>query len=101
MVGNGATTGANVAIHDIGRDDLLLLCSDGIHKHLDGADWCAVLGAPVSLAQRGQALVALARKRGSVDDATALLLHRSDPDPRNPRGRGRAAVLLDSERSAR
>ena len=101
MVGNGATTGANVAIHGIGRDDLLLLCSDGIHKHLDGADWCAVLGAPVSLAQRGQALVALARKRGSVDDATVLLLHRSDPEPRNPRWRGRAALPFDKERSER
>ena len=101
MVGNGATTGANAATHTLDRGELLLLCSDGVHKHLDGADWCSVLGAPVSLAQRGQALVALARKRGSVDDATVLLLHRSDPEPRNPRWRGRAAVPFDTERSAR
>jgi len=101
MVGNGATTGANAAVHGLGRDDLLVLCSDGVHKHLDGADWCSVLGAPVSLAQRGQALVALARKRGSVDDATVLLLHRSDPDARTLRWRGSAAVPLDTARSKR
>jgi serine/threonine protein phosphatase PrpC len=101
MVGNGATTGANAGVLSLGRNDLLVLCSDGVHKHLDGTDWCRVLDAPVSLAQRGQALVALARKRGSVDDATVLLLHRSDPDPRNPRWRGRAAVPFDPERSER
>jgi len=101
MVGNGATTGANVAVHGVGRDDLLILCSDGVHKHLDGTDWCSVLDARVSLAQRAQALVTLARKRGSVDDATVLLLHRSDPDARSLRWRGRAAVPIDSERSER
>src|SRR6185369_5439957 len=101
MVGNGATTGANAAVHALGRDDLLLLCSDGVHKHLDGADWCSVLDARISLAQRAQALVTLARKRGSVDDATVLLLHRSDPDARSLRWRGRAAVPIDSERSER
>jgi protein phosphatase len=79
MVGNGATTGANAALHDLGDDELLALCSDGVHKHLDDADWCRVLAAPLALAQRGQALIALARARGSVDDATALLLHRSGP----------------------
>ncbi len=101
MVGNGATTGANAAVHTLDRGELLLLCSDGVHKHLDGTDWYRVLDAPLSLAQRGQALVALARKRGSVDDATVLLLHRSDPEPRNPRWRGRAALPFDKERSER
>ena len=102
MVGNGAVIAPNiVAVHSLGRDEMLALCSDGIHKHVDGTDWCSVLDAPVSLAQRGQALVALARKRGSVDDATVLLLHRSDPEPRNPRWRGRAALPFDKERSER
>lgn len=101
MVGNGATTGANVAVHGVERDELLVLCSDGVHKHLEDADWSGVLGAPATLAQRGQALVALARKRGSVDDATVLLLHRSDPDPRTARWRGSAAAPFDSPRSKR
>jgi serine/threonine protein phosphatase PrpC len=101
MVGNGATTGANSAVHALGRDDLLLLCSDGVHKHLESVDWSGVLGAPVSLAQRAQALVALARKRGSVDDATVLVLHRSDPDARSLRWRGSAAIPIDTERNER
>ena len=101
MVGNGATTGANAAVHGLARDDVLALCSDGVHKHLDSSDWCSVLGAPVPLAQRGQALVALARRRGSVDDATVLLLHRSDPDARSLRWRGRAGPSFDKERSER
>src|SRR5205814_8968280 len=43
MVGNGATTGANAAVHDLGRDDVIVLCSDGVHKHLERRDWCGVL----------------------------------------------------------
>ena len=101
MVGNGATTGANAAVHALGRNDVLALCSDGVHKHLETRDWCGVLGAPASLAQRCKALVAVARKRGSVDDATVLLLHRADPDVRSLRGRGNAAGLFDTERSER
>ncbi len=80
MVGNGATIGANASVHALGDDELLAICSDGVHKHLEGADWCRVLAAPLALAQRGEALVALARARGSVDDATVLLLHRSSSD---------------------
>jgi PPM family protein phosphatase len=101
MVGNGATTGANAALHELGRGELLALCSDGVHKHLDGADWCRVLAADVPLAQRAQALLALARARGSVDDATVLLLHRSDPGWRDLRWGGRRAAAHDTERSAR
>jgi len=101
MVGNGATTGANAALHELGRGELLALCSDGVHKHLDRADWCRVLAADVPLAQRGQALLALARARGSVDDATVLLLHRSDPGWRDLRWGGRRAAAHDKERSER
>ena len=82
MVGNGATTGANTLVHALAGEELLALCSDGVHKHLEGADWCRILAAPLSLMQRSQALIALARARGSVDDATVLLLHRADPQRR-------------------
>jgi hypothetical protein len=81
MVGNGATSGASAALHGLGRGELLAICSDGVHKHLEPADWCRVLSATAPLAQRGRALVALARARGSVDDATVLLLHRAEPAP--------------------
>jgi serine/threonine protein phosphatase PrpC len=76
MVGNGATSGANVALHDLARGDLLALCSDGVHKHLDDHDWEHVLRQPVPLARRCEQLIALARHQGSTDDATVLLVHR-------------------------
>jgi protein phosphatase len=78
MVGNGATTGASALVLGIERGELLALCSDGVHKHLENADWCRVLAAPLPLARRADALVALARAHGSVDDATVLLLQRAD-----------------------
>ena len=76
MVGNGAVTAASVALHDLGTGDLLALCSDGVHKHLDHADWVRLLRQQQPLARRCDELVALARVHGSVDDATVLLVQR-------------------------
>ncbi len=85
MVGNGATAGANVALHELACGDLLVLCSDGVHKHLDSDAWRRVLTQPDALAQRCEDLIALARAHGSADDATVLLLQRTGftlPRPR-------------------
>ena len=91
MVGNGATGGANCTLHTLGPRGLLAVCSDGVHKHLDAADWRRLLAEPRPLAQRCQALIARARANGSGDDATLLLLERQG------RERQRGAAL---ERSA-
>ena len=85
MVGNGATAGANVALHDLACGDMLVLCSDGVHKFLDSDAWSQVLTQRVSLAQRCEDLIAQARANGSVDDATVLIVQRiavSLPRPR-------------------
>jgi protein phosphatase len=74
MVGNGATSGANVAVHDVAAGDVLALCSDGVHRHLEAADWTRILDRPHDLAARCAALVETARERGSLDDATVLLV---------------------------
>lgn len=76
MVGNGAISGANVALHELACGDLLLLCSDGVHKHLDAGDWARLLRRPVSLRRRCEDLIARARANGSADDATVMLLRR-------------------------
>ena len=77
MVGNGAVSEANVALHELGRGDVLALCSDGVHKFVEAADWCRLLGQPMPLHRIGDDLIALARMNGSKDDATVLLLQRS------------------------
>ena len=78
MVGNGATSGANAVWHDLRRGDLLVLCSDGVHKYLTSDDWATLLNQPVALARRCADLITRARANGSSDDATVLLLQRSD-----------------------
>ena len=85
MVGNGATTGANVAVHGVGRDDLLILCSDGVHKHLAPDDWAGALHVDAPLPERCTQLIAAARAHGSTDDATVLLLRRVGFAMRRPR----------------
>ena len=77
MVGNGATTGANVAVRGLGSGELLALCSDGLHKHVTPSEWRRVLTQPVPLARRCDDLIALAGANGSTDDATVLLVQRS------------------------
>lgn len=80
MVGNGATMGANSALQPLATGELLVLCSDGVHKHVAPADLERVLAEPFPLAARAEALVTLARAQGSADDATVLLVERGEPD---------------------
>ena len=77
MVGNGAIAGANVARVELAADELLVLCTDGVHKHLERQAWRQAVRQPGSLARRCEALVAAARGAGSADDATVLALQRS------------------------
>jgi protein phosphatase len=78
MVGNGAVSMPNLVEVGLGDDEMLLLASDGIHKHVDAHHIARVLGAGHgSLARRCVRLIALARVRGSRDDATALVVHRT------------------------
>jgi protein phosphatase len=79
MVGNGAVAGANVALHELARGDMLALCSDGVHKFVDVGDWSRLLARPLALPRLCDELIALARANGSRDDATVLLLQRSPP----------------------
>jgi len=74
MVGNGATTGASVGEHALGDGELIVLCSDGVHRHLDADDWSSILARTCDLRLRGEALVHAARAHGSTDDATVVLV---------------------------
>ncbi|MEP6942099.1 MAG: PP2C family serine/threonine-protein phosphatase [Betaproteobacteria bacterium] len=88
MVGNGAVDAPNVCDVDLGRDEMLLLCSDGVHKHAAPGDIARLLRGPIPLAKRCVRLIEFARTRGSSDDATALIVRRTEPR------RGQLARLL-------
>jgi len=96
MVGNGATSGANVALHDLSCGDLLVMCSDGVHKHVDADDWTRLLNQPLPLLRRCADLIALARANGSADDATVLLLRRAGLEVARPRWLARLVGSVDS-----
>jgi len=76
MVGNGAVARANVTFAEVEQCDLLLVCSDGIHKFIAPKEWQRLLALPGTLLQHAEALVAQARANGSTDDATVLVLRR-------------------------
>ena len=76
------------ATSSCGRDEMLVLCSDGVHKHVAPRDIARLLRGPTPLARRCVRLVELARTRGSSDDATVLVVHRTE------RARARLARLL-------
>jgi len=88
MVGNGAIDTPNVDEVALRGGDMLVLCSDGLHKHVEPNDLCRVLRGSAPLARRCGRLLALARARGSRDDATVLVVRR---EPRRVRLAGLAA----------
>jgi serine/threonine protein phosphatase PrpC len=101
MVGNGAVSGANVALHDLARGDVLALCSDGVHRFVDVGDWCRLLSLEVPLARICEELIARARTNGSKDDATVFLLQRAPARPSELRRSGRFAGPAGSGRRER
>jgi len=77
MVGNGAVDAPNVASVQLADDEMLVLCSDGLHKHVEPPEIQCQLRAPAPLARCCGRLVELARLHGSTDDATVLAIHRN------------------------
>ena len=63
---------------DVRWDDVMLLCSDGITKHVSDEEIRAALAQPASAEATAQALVDLALERGGSDNTTVIVgrLHR-------------------------
>jgi hypothetical protein len=57
---------------------MLLLCSDGVHKHAAPRDIARLLRGQTPLAGRCLRLIEFARTSGSKDDATVLVVHRAE-----------------------
>jgi len=77
MVGNGAVVRPNVLSVDLRDGDMLVLVSDGVHKHATPDEIARLLREPGPLARRCQRLIERARHGGSRDDATVLVVARS------------------------
>jgi len=80
MVGTGAVGVPPVVKAQIRQRDLLLLCSDGVHKFVSDRQIADVVGGGLgsgnSLGAICNALVRAAKRNGSHDDASALLVLR-------------------------
>jgi serine/threonine protein phosphatase PrpC len=90
MVGNGAVVSPNVAFTELRRGEMLLMCSDGVHKHVSPEELGRLPEGVTAMVRRCEELIALARAGGSTDDATVLLLQRTGlamPRPRWMMGR--------------
>jgi PPM family protein phosphatase len=85
MVGNGAITVPNVASVELADGEMLVLCSDGLHKHVEAQEIGLQLRVALPLSRCCTRLLELARLRGSDDDATVLVVRRSArPEPAKP-----------------
>ena len=78
MVGNGAVDRPNVRCVSLGAGDMLVLCSDGVHKHAGAGDIARLLSGRAPLARRCLQLIDFARHGGSQDDATVLVVQRGE-----------------------
>jgi serine/threonine protein phosphatase PrpC len=64
-----------VAKHELKLGDVLLLCSDGLTKHVDERRIADVLGSGGPCLARASKLVELANQAGGTDNITALVAH--------------------------
>jgi protein phosphatase len=78
MVGNGAVDAPNVREVELGGDEMLVLCSDGVHRHAGADDIRRLLLGMGPLARRCVRLIELARAHGGRDDATVLVVRRGE-----------------------
>lgn len=80
MVGAGAVGTPAVARIRVREGELLLLCSDGVHKFVSDQEIADIVAVGLAKAQPLKmicaALVATAKQNGSHDDASALLVQR-------------------------
>lgn len=96
MIGNGAVSHPNVARVTLGWDEMLVLVSDGVHKHVRSEAMARTMREDAPLVSRCLRLVEAGRANGSEDDATVLVIHRRT----RPRARllrrcaGLAAILV-------
>lgn len=76
MVGAGLIGNPELAPITVGDDEMLVLCSDGLHRFLDAESLAALSAEEGEVEAVACAMVSLARARGSDDDISVLILRR-------------------------
>ncbi|MEO6564760.1 MAG: protein phosphatase 2C domain-containing protein [Casimicrobiaceae bacterium] len=76
MIGNGAVSSPNIGYVGLQSGEMLVLVSDGVHKHVEPEVMARTLHENTTLARGCLRIVEIARANGSEDDATALVVHR-------------------------
>ena len=74
-LGTGADVEIDTTSLTVQRGDLFVLSTDGVHDHLDGADMHTLIADHADdLDSAAEAVIELARQRGSSDDATVQIV---------------------------
>lgn len=73
-LGNDLFVSVDIGEHRVVPGDVLLLCSDGLHHSVTGADMGRILGPQADLNQAALELVALANERDGGDNITVQLI---------------------------
>ena len=94
MIGNGAVSAPNVDRVVLGAGEMLVLVSDGVHKHVAPEAIASILHDNATLGRGCLRLVEAARTNGSEDDATALVVHRRSHPRLDLLRRGAAVVAV-------
>ena len=76
MVGNGAVVAPNIESVTLRDGEMLVLCSDGVHKHVDAHEISGALRTHAPLSRACERLLELVRSRSGADDATLLVVQR-------------------------
>lgn len=69
---------------ELEEDDVVILCSDGLHGPVNANEMLEILYSSGSLAQAGQALIDRANENGGPDNITSILVRLNGEDLPNP-----------------
>jgi protein phosphatase len=73
-LGSELIVGAEINEHQVFAEDVLLLCSDGLHGSVTSSEMAAVAGHAGDLAPMAQRLVDIANQRDGSDNISVLLI---------------------------
>jgi serine/threonine protein phosphatase PrpC len=93
--GGTRTVVADVYDNELKADDCLLLCSDGLNKHVKDDEIRNILEAETDPNIACRELIELANARGGSDNVTAIVARFDEPDPSPPRTLVSAQVTLE------